>query len=295
MIFRFIKEGLRSAGQESVRPGVFSVPAARVRNLLLGAVAVFFMLDILYLYLRFGRGQEKGLSRQLYDFFSLRQEFTLPALFSALLLLLAGALLYVVAETRPAGSSRRRPWKFLSGIFLLLCLDEAFSVHEKLSAPVNRWLTGDVYGLLRFSWVVPYSVLLLGLGLYYFRFLQRLPKRTRYAFYISGALYVSGSLGLELVEGYAFTEGQELLFMVLGTVEETMEMTGIILFLSALMHYLSPATGTLVLSSADGWQETAAPGLPLNKITSQQTALPCTNNPIEDADQCPSTYEKRRF
>ena len=72
-------------------------------------------------------------------------------------------------------------------------------------------------------------------------FLRRLPADTRRRFLVAGFIYVSGSLGLEMLGGnYEFVQGKrDLAFGLLGVAEETCEMLGTILFLRALLLYLS--------------------------------------------------------
>ncbi|MCO5723344.1 hypothetical protein [Robiginitalea marina] len=56
---------------------------------------------------------------------------------------------------------------------------------------------------------------------------------------VSGIIYVSGAIGIELLEGReAVTHGFESPgFKVLYTLEESLEMGGLILFLYALLSY----------------------------------------------------------
>ena len=73
---------------------------------------------------------------------------------------------------------------------------------------------------------------------------MRLPDKTRLVFFMSGALYVGGAIGFELIEG-CFVEQQRidnliysLTYSMLITVEESLEMGGVILFIWALLVYL---------------------------------------------------------
>jgi len=63
-----------------------------------------------------------------------------------------------------------------------------------------------------------------------------LPARTRTLFLIAGAVYVSGAVVLEMAGGaYASTHGTDLAYGALASVEEVLEMAGIVVMLYARM------------------------------------------------------------
>ena len=70
----------------------------------------------------------------------------------------------------------------------------------------------------------------------YARFLIHLPRRTCVLFLLAGAVYVGGALGMEMVAAvYDQSHGYEnAVTASLSTVEETMEMLGLVLFNYAL-------------------------------------------------------------
>jgi hypothetical protein len=81
-------------------------------------------------------------------------------------------------------------------------------------------------------------------------FLAALPAPTRGLFIVAGAVYVGGAVGMELVEGYVVEDyhgTENLAFIVASTVEEGLEMVGIVIFIRALMGYLGDTTGTVEL------------------------------------------------
>jgi hypothetical protein len=95
-------------------------------------------------------------------------------------------------------------------------------------------------GFLRYAWVIPYFVIVAGLVLFLYNFLLRLPSKTRNLFILSGLIFVSGAIGLELLEGYYDSLlGTNYYTVVLYTIEEAMEMVGVIIFIYALLNYLS--------------------------------------------------------
>jgi hypothetical protein len=58
-------------------------------------------------------------------------------------------------------------------------------------------------------------------------------------FVAAAALYIGGALGMEMVGGYiASTTGKNLSYVIGLTIEESLEMLGIVVFIHALMSYI---------------------------------------------------------
>jgi len=77
-------------------------------------------------------------------------------------------------------------------------------------------------------------------GLAYLKFLLHLPRKTRDLFLLAGSIYVGGALGMEMVCGYyADAVGQRnLIYGLMASVEEILEMVGVIVFIYALLSYI---------------------------------------------------------
>lgn len=168
------------------------------------------------------------------------EEQSVPAWFSSSILLLCSALLAVISSARKrVGDTYAFHWRGLSILFVLLSLDEAVSIHERFNEAIRSLLgTG---GVLYFASVIPGAAFVAIFLLLYGRFLFNLPVRYRCLFIAAGALYVSGSIGMELLGGYQFDPhgDQNLTFQTMATLEEFLEMSGVILFFYALMRYMS--------------------------------------------------------
>lgn len=173
--------------------------------------------------------------------FNLDGEANAPSFFSAFLLLLAAVLLFLIGKHAIAFGAK---WKVLSGIILFLCLDEAVSIHEEgiyaMQQIFLRLGISDMNGLLSFTWIVPYFLLLLLVVFYFTRFVFTLPPTTRNWFIFSGFVYVLGALGFEMVGGYVLKHyGERSFFWYASvTVEETLEIFGFIFFNFALLQHL---------------------------------------------------------
>ncbi len=169
-------------------------------------------------------------------------ERNLPTYFSAHLLLVAAALLGFIAWWH---HHRREPgvkhWAVLSGGFALMAVDELVTLHERLIAPTRALLGGNDLGVFYFAWVLPAGLLVAVLALFYFRFWLRLPSPTRGRTLLAAALYLGGCIGCELIGGgYAERVGQEnLTYVAITTLEESLEMAGAIVFIGTLLDYLA--------------------------------------------------------
>ena len=180
--------------------------------------------------------------------FTLDGEHNIPALFSTALLIAASGLLGLIAMlARRERSPDTIKWVVLAAGFALMGLDESMSFHERLIDPMRSMLGGQHLGIFFFAWVVPAMILALALGAYFLPFVLRLPRASAFAFVISAAIYLGGALGVELVEGW-WREGhghRNAMYHALVSLEEGMEMAGVILFIRALLSHLGSCFGAL--------------------------------------------------
>ncbi|MEW6636458.1 MAG: hypothetical protein AB1425_06550 [Actinomycetota bacterium] len=187
-----------------------------------------------------GEGWLRGLIRGAADALYVDNEKSLPTVFTSYLLLLCAHFLGAIAlASRPAGARQALRWVGLSLIFAYLFVDEAYGLHEKTIEPLRAAL--GTSGLLYFAWIIPAAVLVFFFVLAYLRFLIGLPAPIRLLFLVAGAIFVGGALGMEAIGGY-FWElhgPQSLWFVAAATVEESMEMLGLVVLLYALMLYAS--------------------------------------------------------
>ncbi len=172
--------------------------------------------------------------------FDLGHEPSIPQWYSSAALLAAAGVLAVIAATCTGRERRYRwHWRGLATLFVLLSMDEAIQVHEMVSTVLHEGL--GTTGALHFAWVIPGVLFVALVPLVLMRFLADLDARTRWRFVGSGAVFVAGALGLELVEGILF-EGpglRSLGFTAALAVEEGLEMLGVAFFLYASLDYLA--------------------------------------------------------
>jgi hypothetical protein len=168
-------------------------------------------------------------------------EHNVPAQFAALLLLVNAALFLAWSRLRVA----RAPmfWLLCALAFSFLAVDELFELHERLGT-VLRDSVGFT-GVLYYAWILPYAagtLVLAGLGL---PALLRLPRIVQLRLFAAAALYLAGAIGMEMIGGYLLSETMQdrssLAYLVSITLEEALEMAGLVLLANALAHAVHPA------------------------------------------------------
>jgi hypothetical protein len=170
---------------------------------------------------------------------NLDEEANIPSLYSALTLVLCSILLALISYLeKVVGSRYAGYWKALSLLFLFLSLDEAVSIHETLVLLLRLAL--NTSGFLNFTWVVLGSIFLAVFLLGFWRFIKALPQKTRNLFIQAGILYVGGTLGVDLIgEYYTNVYGENTIaYLTITTIEESLEMLGIVIFIYALLSYI---------------------------------------------------------
>jgi hypothetical protein len=141
-------------------------------------------------------------------------------------------------------------WLFLALIFALLAVDETSEMHEMTIRPMREMAPWLVTGIFYWAWVIPAVVLVMAVAFSYARFVfSYLPRDTRKTTLIGASLFVGGAVGVEMPEAmFAEINGIEnFTYALFVLVEETMEMSGILIFLSGLLKYFSREVGVVAL------------------------------------------------
>jgi len=210
------------------------------------ALAQVFLVAAVWL---FGFTNMKGLT----PLFSLEGEGNLPTLFSAAALaLLAAACLLCVKNAR---NGERIFWQAMAAAFLFLAVDEATSIHEYLSAAIQKPLHAT--GAFGRAWVIPYGIAAAIFGALTLKKLLGLPPNTRNGLVIAGTLYVAGAVGFEMLESFmverafARTMVNILFYDFCVLCEEGLEMLGVALALrTSLLHFTGGARNLNVAVAA---------------------------------------------
>lgn len=173
------------------------------------------------------------------DRFDLDNEASIPTWFSQILLFISSALLSVIAAHQKKTRGRFvRHWWWLAGIFAYLSIDEGAMIHEMLIDPVKHVLNISS-GFLGFAWVIPFGILLIVLAISFITFIKNLPKQYKFWFILSGLTYVLGALGMEMIGSAVLKlELSKYYYLSIVCIEESLEMTGIIIFIFALLSFI---------------------------------------------------------
>ena len=204
-----------------------------VRNLLMAITAGFLVAHCVVQVGIYGFGAEK----HWLDSLNMDRELNLPTLFSSSLLLISALLMQRLGHN--SNPDAADDWRLLSKIFIFLALDEALQIHEILIIPGLRH---QVHPALASTWVVPYAALAL-IMLWKFRsFLGSIPRATATGLLRSGAVYVGGAIGMEMIGSFAVRSSLIRLhspwYGAITGLEETLELVGISLLIDALMRAL---------------------------------------------------------
>ncbi len=172
--------------------------------------------------------------------FNIGQEQNIPTLYSWSALLFCAMLLAIVAQVKKTVGDRYvNHWRVLAVIFVYLSIDEAIRIHERAGEPLRNSLkTG---GLLYYAWVIPGAIFVAIFLLGFNKFIKALPPRIKRLFLTAGTVFVGGAIGMELVSG-AYVElytSNNFTTVILNSIEESMEMFGIVIFIYALLSYIS--------------------------------------------------------
>lgn len=201
------------------------------------------------------------------EFVDVSAERSLFTWLSCLLWLSAAATAALVGlKRRETGRPDSSWWQAFALVPLAISIDEVAAMHERLSRIVRGLL--DLGGALYFAWVIPVGLLAVLLAVVFFRFYLRLPSWLRVRVTVAAALAAGGALGLELV-GSSIDQAEGLgrgsaAYLLVSVLEETLEYSGALVLLHALLHYLALQGGRLALHVQ------RAPGLSTEEASRQK-------------------------
>lgn len=179
--------------------------------------------------------------RDIVSFTNIDRERNLPTMFQAMMMLGSAVGLAGIAIMKRLTRDRwTLHWGGLALVFLLLAWDEITEVHERLIEPMRRVF--DLQGFLFFGWIIPAGIAVALFAVAYLRFALALPSRTRALFILAAIMFVTGALVFEAIGGAYYEsidQNADMLYVLIATVEETLEKAGLIVFLYAILMYLS--------------------------------------------------------
>lgn len=175
------------------------------------------------------------------------REMNLPTWYEAALLSASGLILGIIAKRKQELQDRfSLDWRLLSRIFYLLAIDEVVSIHELFILPD---LADDLNlpWFLHSTWVIPGIISVGWFIRRFWRFAQHLDRTTRWRFMGSLGLFIFGVIGMEMLGStYAQWQHQQSLgYAMIATLEEAIEIFGMIGFIYSLLNYLRDLQGSV--------------------------------------------------
>ena len=121
-------------------------------------------------------------------------------------------------------------------------------IHEKLGNPV-RWALGTS-GFFTFAWIIPYGIAVMLASIYVIPIIWRIEKKIRFWFLLSAVTFITGAIGMEMLEGWQSDKPdfqRDLLYNLFITIEEFLEMTGLVMLTYALLSLLQQTYGGFLI------------------------------------------------
>lgn len=210
----------------------------KVSGLLLFAGGLLLLANLASLVFKYGYNHRHLLGFARLFYFDTRG--SLSHYFISILLLTSSLLLYLIAMSHKSEGGRHWiHWSILSFVFLSMSLDKLLRVRE---IPIHMfWKAFAKTGLSYPIWIFFKVTLFMLFVTVFLRFFLRLPSRVRLLVFVAAFLFVAGGIGVDNLSSYLhFNKNiSDLSYSVMSTVEESMEMLGIIVFIHALLGYLA--------------------------------------------------------
>lgn len=164
-------------------------------------------------------------------------EGNIPTLFSVFLFMFNGGLLAIIYKAaKQSGSDYALYWLGLSCIFIFLGVDEGSRLHEEIGDLFESIV--DSSGLLYFPWVIPYGTAFILATVVYFKFFLSLDRNLQIRLVLCAGLFLGGAVGVEMLSAEQADKlgTSSLPYSILYTIEESLEMAGLILLVNTLLR-----------------------------------------------------------
>jgi hypothetical protein len=187
----------------------------------------------------------------LIQMFNLVQENNAPTFYSSFTLLACSALLaFVALAARTSDRKFLLHWIVLAVGFAYLSYDEFAQLHEKVAVYFEDLKLVAAEGFLKYLWVIPYGIAATFVGLAFIPFLLHLPRPIARLFVASGAVYLVGAIGFEMITGKlgGMQLGGFAVGVIMPCLEEGFEMGGVALFIYSILRYIRDYVGPLQLT-----------------------------------------------
>ena len=229
---------------------LFSISTRKITKILILAVLCLTVLGVVSNFVEYFVGHESIVGTEAFvELFDLNREGNIPTWYQSSTLLLCSFLLAAIARSkRRKGASYVSHWVALSIIFLYFSVDEGGVIHEKFAKWLNTLLNP---GGFHFSpWVILVAIFTLIFVSAYRKFLAGLPPETRRQFLLAGAVFLAGALVVDTIGEFltGFYGNHNMTHSMITIAEECLEMVGVVVFIRALVIYMSSHVKDVLVS-----------------------------------------------
>jgi hypothetical protein len=214
----------------------------RVGRLLAVAVGVVLAASLIASIVQLWLGGEAS---DVWPLLDVDLESNLPTWFSSLLLMsCAGAAALIAGLSRDDAAVARR-WAVLAVLFVALSADEAAGFHELLVFPLRVLVRQSPW--LRYPLILPGILALVAGWLALGSFVRAMPSATRRRLGWGLVLFAGGALGVETIGGWfdPVVHGESLTYAVFATLEEGLEMSGVVVAFVGLLEHIEHHAGPI--------------------------------------------------
>jgi len=147
------------------------------------------------------------------------------------------AALFCFIEFERNITRQRYYWLAIAVGSLLLSLDESVQIHEHFG---HLRIFSGFTGFFAARWVLAAIPIVVVCFLLLIPFFLYLPRRTSVGLILSGAVFVLGAVGMEMIFAYVRTTdpSEVVLVWILISIEESLEMIGVALFCTTVHGHL---------------------------------------------------------
>ena len=167
--------------------------------------------------------------------------FSIPTIFTVLLYFMAFVFLGLISGVKIVNKDRfSLHWCGLATTALYLVFDKGTALHTYVFKQIRTWVGSSLPFFPHHRWVFSLAIVLIILVCFYLKFIAALPKETRKYALIAFAIYYTGFLVIERFgDDFAAIYGTNLLgYSILLTLGRTLQMSGVVAAIFALLDYL---------------------------------------------------------
>jgi hypothetical protein len=181
-------------------------------------------------------------------------EGSLPTWYAVVTLLACTVMAGIIAlDTRRRGRPFALQWWLVALAFGLLSLEEIIGVHSQATKVLGRLSDSlDTAVLLALLGIIGLVAVAIAVALFG-RWFVALPGRWRKWFAIGGVVYLAGVLGSDAIGDYIISNygDTSVAYIAVQTLEEGLEMVGVLIFIVMLLEYIRTYVGGVALDVTD--------------------------------------------